>query len=229
MILDSLAASRNCSRPSGFKSSLNCVHLIDPPCGNSTTRSKAGRTLAYCTGQCKPYFRPYSARQGRAAARPGRLPVVPPTRPAVAAAAKGEAGISGCGQTRPIRQTCAAAVGPFLRQDLKPAPQARPRCRTLLRGLELDLLEIKTRRALGKVEHLHSCHLILSVEIQHNTWRHLLGLHDGRVVQAEIKRIGFTINRQFHNSSPGNGGTSGEAARYFSKSSRRPAAASRRR
>jgi hypothetical protein len=41
MVLDSLAASRNCSRPSGFKSSLNSVHLIDPPCGNSTTRSKS--------------------------------------------------------------------------------------------------------------------------------------------------------------------------------------------
>ena len=56
MVLDSLAASRNCSRPSGFKSSLNSVHLIDPPCGNSTTRSKAGRTLVYCARQCKPYF-----------------------------------------------------------------------------------------------------------------------------------------------------------------------------
>lgn len=62
MVLDSLAASRNCSRPSGFKSSLNSVHLIDPPCGNSTTQSKAGRTLAYCAGQCKPYFQAMFSR-----------------------------------------------------------------------------------------------------------------------------------------------------------------------
>jgi hypothetical protein len=62
----------------------------------------------------------------------------------------------------------------------------------------LELLEVKAGGALGEIEHLDTDHLILRAEVQHDSWGHFLGLHDGRVVQAEMKGVGFTVNLQSH-------------------------------
>jgi hypothetical protein len=55
-ILEVLAVSRNCSRKSGFKSSLNRVHLKIHHVGNSTTQSKAAPKMTCGPIDCKSYF-----------------------------------------------------------------------------------------------------------------------------------------------------------------------------
>jgi len=57
-VLEVLAVSRNCSRKSGFKSSLNRVHLKIHHVGNSTTPSKVPTNMPFCPNLCKTYFLP---------------------------------------------------------------------------------------------------------------------------------------------------------------------------
>src|SRR5580704_17131259 len=55
-VLEVLAVSRNCSRKSGFKSSLNRVHLKIHHVGNLTTQSKVAEKVRCLSTYCKWYF-----------------------------------------------------------------------------------------------------------------------------------------------------------------------------
>jgi hypothetical protein len=67
-----------------------------------------------------------------------------------------------------------------------------------LRNFKLHLLETGRRNPLTNIPDLDANDLILVVKIEHDARLHFLGLYDTRIVDPEIKRVGFLVEMNFH-------------------------------